>query len=316
MTPEYIVKEKSRLQALELQYADMIQRFKASQAWKNVTTPVQTEDVRIVALKTPSHIVTEEKMTFSCGSDSERDASVPPRFSLMGVAQSTKPDLTPPWSGVSSNCNSPVRNRAVIATKELPSAVSSCNSPVRNRAVITTKELPSASVNAPVIISSNSPMRNEPVITTKQLPPAVLNCSSPVSNRPVITTKQPPPAVLNCSSPMSNRPVILSKEPPPAVLNCSSPMSNRPVIITKEPPPAASNLVDNNHGQTVDKKVVPGGKIQAVAGKPGVAAAVKSKTKSTYKFSMPKGQQLDNLKRLHVSDYHLIGEFHLVLARR
>ena len=326
MTPEYIVKEKARLQALELQYADMIQQFKASQAWKNVTTPVRTEDVRIVALKTPpDHIVTEEKMTFSCGSDSEKDATVVP-FSLMSAVQGTKPDLTPPWNGAGSsncdsparnrpvitakelppsNCNSPARNRPVITAKELSSAVSNCNSPLRNRPGIASKELPSASGNAPDIISNNSPMRNKPVITTKELPPS--NCNSPMRNTTVITTKDLPPAPSNCNSPVRNRPVITAKDLPPAASISNSPVRNRP---------ATSNVVAaicSSRSQAVDKKVDPGGKTRGVDDKP-VAAAVKTKTKLTYKFSMPKGQQLDNLKRLHVSDCHLIAEFHLVFS--
>ena len=357
MTPEYIVKEKARLQALELQYADMIQQFKASQAWKNVTTPVRTEDVRIVALKTPpppSHIVTEENMTFSCGSDSEKDATVAPKFSLISAVQGTRTDLTPPWSGASSNCNSPVRNRPVITTKELPpsncdsparnrpvitakelsSAVSNCNSPLRNRPVIASKELPSASGNAPAIVGvgSNSPMRNRPVITTKELPSAhsncnspvrntlginpKLNCDSPMRNRPVITTKDLPPAPSNCNSPARNRPVITTKDLPPAASNCNSPVRNTTVITTKKHPPATSNVVAaicSSRSQAVDKNVDPGAKTLGVADKPA-ADGVKTKTKLTYKFSMPKGQQLDNLKRLHVSDCNLIGEFQLVLA--
>ena len=335
MTPEYIVKEKVRLQALELQYADMIMQFKASQAWKNVTTPVRTEDVRVVSLKTPpDHIVTEEKMTFSCGSDSEKDASIVP-FSLMSAVQSSKPDLTPPWSGSGSNCSSPVRNKPginpksscdspmtnsrVFASKELPPAVSNHNSPARNKPVIAGKELPPASGNAPVIVSSNSPMRNKPVITTKDLPLAVSNCNSPARNRPVINTKEIQPAVSSCNSPMRNSTVITTKDLPPAASNCNSPVRNKPVIATKELPPATSNVVAaicSSRTQTVDKKVDPGIKTLEVVVKPVAAAAVKTKTKLTYKFSMPKGQQLDNLKRLHVSDCHLIGEFHLVLCRQ
>ena len=289
------MKEKARLQALELQYADMIQQFKASQAWKNVTTPVRTEDVRIVALKTPplpSHIVTEEKMTFSCGSDSEKDAGVAP-FSLISVVQSAKPELTPPWSGAGSNCNSPVRNRPVITTKELPP--SNCNSPARNRPVITAKELSSAVSNC------NSPLRNRPVIASKELPPASGNA----------------PVIVSSNSPMRNRPVTTTKDLPPAVSSCNSPARNRPVITAKELPPATSNVVAaicSSRSQAVDKKVDPDGKTRGGAEKPGVAAPVKSKTKLTYKFSMPKGQQLDNLKRLHVSDCNLIGEFNLVFS--
>ena len=237
-TPEYIAKEKARLQALEQQYADMIQQFKASQAWKNVTSPGETKDSRIVTMQAPrpSHIVTEEKMMFSCGSDSERESLQAEiirkrqRRSLIDLSPSTKPDLTLPWNGAAvSNSNGPMRSKPFAVAKE-PSSTAS------NKVQLNADGHGKCSKNNNV----------EPDRTRA------------VAARPSVTAS-----------------VATS--------------------VTTGVTASVATGVTANVTTSVRASVTTG--VTA-----SVAGGVKSKTKSTYKFSMPRGQQLDNLRRLHVSD--------------
>ena len=245
MTPEYIAKEKTRLQALEQQYADMIRQFKESQAWKNVTSPVEKKDTRVVTIKPPrtSHIITEEKMTFSCGSDSEKDHQVvilPRRQrSLIDLSPSTKPDLTLPWNGVAA-------------------------------------------------CKSRSTLRDRPDVVGKELSPIASALTTNTGNH--VTHSK------NNSVDPGMMPGVATK---PVVTAASVAGTKAKVAGTKANVEAGTKA---NVEAGTKANIEAGIKTNVEADtKANVDAGTKSKPKSVCKFSMPRGQQLETLKRLHVS---------------
>ena len=343
MTPEYIAKEKTRLQTLEQQYADMIRQFKESQAWKNVTSPVEKKDTRVVTIKPPrtSHIITEEKMTFSCGSDSEKDQQmvILPRRQrcLIDLSPSTKPDLTLPWNGVAaakSRCTTRQRDRPDVVGKELSPTASAVTTNTDNRVTHTKNNsvgpgmMPGVA-SKPVVTAAGVAGTKAKVAGTNPNVEAGTKANVEAGTKPNVEagtkanveagtkpnveagtkanveagTKANVEAGTKANVEAGTKPNVEAgtKANVEAGTKANVEAGTKPNVEAGTKANVEAGTKANVEAGT-KANVEAGTKANVEAGtKANVEAGTKSKPKSVCKFSMPRGQQLETLKRLHVS---------------